>query len=787
MSVFLASTQPASGSVGSTAPGHPRGWRWWIAACACLTLAGATALQTTTAQALPDDEAEWVAFIDTNGAAGDLTVPEALKLTSPTGSGTLKRIADGTAIVGVQVTGSTTGTVTKSGSSAEVAEGTDASEVFGGVVDLAGLLVISPGSSTELSFSGLDPGRSYTLVTTANRNRPGYESRLTTFALLGADDWTNTSSTGTQASVDGSAITFSSGYNTLTGYVARWTGIEPGDDGEIQLASTVDAAAEEAFGAGAVMLALEPVDTTPPTITLLGDADLTIPVGGTFTDPGATASDNVDGDITNKIVATGTVNTSTVGTYHLTYDVTDAAGNHATQVTRTVQVADATKPVITLLGDADLTIPVDGTFTDPGATASDNVDGDITDDIVVGGTVNTAAVGLYQLTYDVTDAAGNHAIQLTRTVHVVLQVLTSTPTPTIGGDPVVGVDLTAQPGPWEPVPVEFAYQWYRGDQPITGATKAIYRVVPDDRGFGLSVEVIGSKDGYADVSRLSAQTTAVPEFVSLTKTPAPTVTGKAQVGRTLTAKPGTWKPAPVALAYQWLRDGVPIPDAIAVGYRLTAADLGHRLAVEVTGSSVGYEPVAKKSKLTAKVKAAVLTTTPKPLLKGKARVGVMLTVNPRTWGPGVVNLRYRWYRNSKLIKEAEASTYTLVAADKGKRIKVKVTGSRDGYTSVTRTSARTHKVAAGTLTAPATPEIVGDAMVGAVLTVDPGIWTPTPDEVTTRWLRSGKLIKGVSGGTYTVTAADLGKRISARVTASKSGYRTGTQTTAKTVAVITGT
>ena len=401
--------------------------------------------------------------------------------------------------------------------------------------------------------------------------------------------------------------------------------------------------------------------------------------------------------------------------------------------------------------------------------------------------MNTAAVGLYQLTYDVTDAAGNHAIQLTRTVHVVLQVLTSTPTPTIGGDPVVGVDLTAQPGPWEPVPVEFAYQWYRGDQPITGATKAIYRVVPDDRGFGLSVEVIGSKDGYADVSRLSAQTTAVPEFVSLTKTPAPTVTGKAQVGRTLTAKPGTWKPAPVALAYQWLRDGIPIPDAIAVGYRLTAADLGHRLAVEVTGSSVGYEPVAKKSKLTAKVKAAVLTTTPKPLLKGKARVGVMLTVNPRTWGPGVVNLRYRWYRNSKLIKEAEASTYTLVAADKGKRIKVKVTGSRDGYTSVTRTSARTHKVAAGILTAPATPEIVGDAMVGAVLTVDPGIWTPTPDEVTTRWLRSGKLIKGVSGGTYTVTAADLGKRISARVTASKSGYRTGTQTTAKTVAVITGT
>jgi uncharacterized protein YjbI with pentapeptide repeats len=81
------------------------------------------------------------------------------------------------------------------------------------------------------------------------------------------------------------------------------------------------------------------VDTTAPIITLVG-ADLQIiEVGGIYNELGATASDNLDGDITASIVTDSTaVNTATPGSYFVTYDVTDANGNSATQVSRVVDI-----------------------------------------------------------------------------------------------------------------------------------------------------------------------------------------------------------------------------------------------------------------------------------------------------------------------------------------------------------------------------------------------------------------------------------------------------------------
>ncbi|MBG0765022.1 MAG: DUF5011 domain-containing protein [Tissierellales bacterium] len=82
-------------------------------------------------------------------------------------------------------------------------------------------------------------------------------------------------------------------------------------------------------------------DTEPPVITLLGENPMNLTVGDTFTDPGATAVDNVDGDLTESIVVGGdTVDTSTAGTYVITYNVSDAAGNAAEEVTRTVNVEE---------------------------------------------------------------------------------------------------------------------------------------------------------------------------------------------------------------------------------------------------------------------------------------------------------------------------------------------------------------------------------------------------------------------------------------------------------------
>ena len=79
-------------------------------------------------------------------------------------------------------------------------------------------------------------------------------------------------------------------------------------------------------------------DTEPPVISLLGSSSVVIESGESYVDSGATAADNIDGDISNAIRVTGAVNTASVGTYTLTYDVSDFAGNAAVSVTRTVRV-----------------------------------------------------------------------------------------------------------------------------------------------------------------------------------------------------------------------------------------------------------------------------------------------------------------------------------------------------------------------------------------------------------------------------------------------------------------
>jgi hypothetical protein len=84
-------------------------------------------------------------------------------------------------------------------------------------------------------------------------------------------------------------------------------------------------------------------DTVPPVIVVLGSATVTIQVGSNYTDAGATASDNVDGDLTRSIVVDNPVDTNQVGTYTVTYSVEDQAGN-SDVATRTVIVQAAPPP-----------------------------------------------------------------------------------------------------------------------------------------------------------------------------------------------------------------------------------------------------------------------------------------------------------------------------------------------------------------------------------------------------------------------------------------------------------
>jgi len=96
------------------------------------------------------------------------------------------------------------------------------------------------------------------------------------------------------------------------------------------------------------------IDNTAPVITLLGTSPVNLTVGDSYTDAGATASDNVDGNITANIIVVNPVNISTIGTYTITYNISDAVGNPATQMIRTVNVNANSAKAITAFNVTDL-------------------------------------------------------------------------------------------------------------------------------------------------------------------------------------------------------------------------------------------------------------------------------------------------------------------------------------------------------------------------------------------------------------------------------------------------
>ncbi|WP_339310635.1 S-layer homology domain-containing protein [Paenibacillus sp. FSL M7-0896] len=243
-------------------------------------------------------------------------------------------------------------------------------------------------------------------------------------------------------------------------------------DGSFTFTVTLSKGEARADSSASGTITLPEPDTVPPVITLTGEATVNLPVGAEYTDAGATAYDDQDGDITDRITTMVTsevyglteLDTSKVDIYTFHYNVSDTAGNPAAEVTRRVVVAldpDVTKPVITLLGEASVELEKDADYTDAGATAADDRDGDITDRIVATITqegesvltLDTSAAGSYVYHYNVTDTAGNAAAEVTRTVTVKKAELPPEVIPTKAPTPAP----TATPAPaevpvWTPAP-----------------------------------------------------------------------------------------------------------------------------------------------------------------------------------------------------------------------------------------------------------------------------------------------------------------------------------------------
>ena len=99
-------------------------------------------------------------------------------------------------------------------------------------------------------------------------------------------------------------------------------------------------------------------DNTAPVITLKGEQSVTVNVGENYEDAGATAHDDVDGDITQTIEITGLIITGTTGVYTLTFNVKDKSGNAAASVVRTIKVVELGPPMLTIARNANGTVTV---------------------------------------------------------------------------------------------------------------------------------------------------------------------------------------------------------------------------------------------------------------------------------------------------------------------------------------------------------------------------------------------------------------------------------------------
>ena len=204
--------------------------------------------------------------------------------------------------------------------------------------------------------------------------------------------------------------------------------------------TAIDSSSNEAIP---VTRSVEVVDSQSPVIILSGNTTITIEAGTNYVEPGFSATDSNEGDLSSNVIITGSVDTSNLGTYNLTYNVSDSTGNSASTATRVVNVVDTTAPVISLLGDNPLNIDLGSSFTDPGAFANDNYDG-IINSVVVTGSPDTSVVGTYFIFYNVSDSEGNAAAQVTRTV-----VVGSPPSITLEGSNPMTIevgDTYSEPG-----------------------------------------------------------------------------------------------------------------------------------------------------------------------------------------------------------------------------------------------------------------------------------------------------------------------------------------------------
>ena len=377
--------------------------------------------------------------------------------------------------------------------------------------------------------------------------------------------------------------------------------------------------------------------------------------------------------------------------------------------------------------------------------------------------------------------------------------------PSISGTAQVGETLTASTSNIDDQDgldnVSYGYQWVRNDgtddADIAGETSSTYTLVEADQGQTIKVKVTFTDDADNEETLTSVATVAVAAAPNREATGAPTIGGTPQVGETLTADTSPIDDqdglAKVSYRYQWIAGGTNIDGATGSTYTLTASEQGQTIQVRVTFT----DDADNDESLTSTATETVLARPNRaaaglPTISGTPQVDETLTADTSAISDedGLTNVSwsYQWTAGGTDIEGATSSTYTLVFADQGKTIKVKVSFTDDADNAETLTSVATVAVAAApNREATGAPSIGGTPQVNQTLTADT---SPIADEdglenvsYSYQWTAGGTDIEGATGASFTLTASQQGKTIQVRVTFTDDAGNEETLTSIATSAV----
>jgi hypothetical protein len=259
-----------------------------------------------------------------------------------------------------------------------------------------------------------------------------------------------------------------------------------------------------------------------------------------------------------------------------------------------------------------------------------------------------------------------------------------------------------------------------------------------------------------------------------------------RVGDTLTGMlDGYW--IADSYTFQWYRNGTKISGATKQSYILTSSDYGK------------YPWVLVKS--TTKDSPSILEGSDSEYL-GPVEHGDLITgtisinanslpfvANAQGWATTGTKLAFQWKRDGISISGATHSTYTPTSSDYGHALSVRLTASKSGYNALSPvlSVAKDYSIiATGSASISGTAQ-VGQVLSSSAVTYSSDLDGPLTPTLTHKWYRSGVLISGATGATYPLVAADYGKKITYKETATQSGYTPITLTSPATASVVKGT